>query len=88
MKQRYMNESFKSISVAASIYSIAFIMSSWIIVNSYFYLESYFPPIKARYLLIGYGLSIDTYVLLGLYLFVTQLVIAAIIQYKNINITT
>jgi hypothetical protein len=89
---RYMSincskKSLKSISVVASICSVAFIISSWIIVNSYFYLESYFPPIEGWYFLIGYGLSIYNYVLLGLYLFIIQIITGAIIQYKNKSIT-
>lgn len=83
MSKSYTKSLFRSTCVISSICSVIFIITSWFIIKLYFNLEQYLPPIEGLYFLVGYGLNFITFVFLGLYLFLTQIVLGAFVQYKN-----
>ncbi len=79
IKKAYPNDLIKSILVISIIYSIVFVVSSLFIVDaysiSYFSINKILPPIIERYNLAGYYIGLFYFVIIGVYLIITPLLI-------------
>ena len=82
INKAYPNDSIKSVLFISLLSSIAFVVSSWLIVdtysNSYFSINKILPLRTERYNLPGHNIGLSYFVKIGVYLFITPLLIVLI----------
>ena len=80
--KKYPHDLFKNALFISLVYSIVFVISSWFIVEAYrnsnFTIYKFLPPITERYNLAGYHVPLSYFVIIGVYLIITPLLIVLI----------
>ena len=82
INKKYPHDLFKNAIFISLVYSIVFVISSWFIVGAYrnsnFTIYKFLPPITERHNLADYHVPLSYFVIIGVYLIITPLLIVII----------
>ena len=82
INKKYPHDLIKNVLLISLVYSTVFVISSWFIVEAYrnsnFTIFRFLPPITERYNLAGYHVPLSYFVIIGVYLIISPLLIVII----------